>query len=133
MPMTEEEKDSEWCLIGNIVELRGSGEGGAEIKSGTTHFSGGTKVYCLPAQWGDGYNQIVVIGRHRGSKKYTTMIISSAWVTNLRAKVVYSPEVLRRIRTASFTSFETQELLPYKWDSKEKIEQHIILLNQINS
>ena len=129
--MTEHEKDSEWCLIGNIVDRRRYGEGGSEIKPGTKHFSGGTKIYCLPAQWGDGYNQVVVIGRHRGSKKYTTMIISSEWVTNLRAKVVYSPEVLRRIRTASFTSFD-KEPLPYKWESKEQIERHITLLNKIN-
>lgn len=85
------EAESQWCLVGNIVEESPYGEGGQEMRPGTKHFSGGTKVYCLPAQWGDGYDQIVVIGRHRRSKQFKTMITSSDWVTNWRAKVVYNP------------------------------------------
>jgi len=71
--------ESQWCLVGNIVAERPYGEGGDEKRPGTIHFSGGTKVYCLPAQWGDGYDQIIVIGRHRGSKRFNTMIVCSDW------------------------------------------------------
>jgi hypothetical protein len=59
-----------WCLVGNIVHERPCGEGGREIQQGTKHFSPGTEVYCLPTQWGDGYQRIIVIGRHRGSKRF---------------------------------------------------------------
>ena len=38
-----------------------------EVKLGTKHFSPGTKVYCAPGHWGDGGENIVVIGKHRGS------------------------------------------------------------------
>ena len=84
-----------WCLVGNIVEQRRFGEGGLIVKPGTKHFSPGTKVYCLPPQWGDGYEQIVVIGRHRGASRLCTMIVSFHHVTNWRAKLVYSPQVHR--------------------------------------
>jgi hypothetical protein len=111
--------DSQWCLVGNIVEKRPYGEGGQEVRPGTKHFSGGTKVYCLPAQWGDGYDQIMVIGRHRGSKQFKTMIISSEWVTNWRAKVVYNPEVLRRIKLAVSESWKRN------WQSQEEVESYV--------
>ena len=88
---------SQWCLIGNIVEKRPYGPGGAEVREGTKHFKGRAKVYCLPPQWGDGYEQIAVVGRHRNNNRYTRKIISSAWVTNWRAQVVYSPTVLHRL------------------------------------
>jgi len=114
-----EAPQSQWCLVGNIVEVRPYGEGGHELRPGTKHFSGGTKVYCLPAQWGDGYDQIIVIGRHRGSKHFKTMIVSADWVTNWRAKVVYNPEVLRRIKSATSESWKRN------WQSKEEVEMYV--------
>jgi hypothetical protein len=114
-----EAPESQWCLVGNIVDERPYGEGGTETRPGTKHFSGGTKVYCLPAQWGDGYDQIIVIGRHRGSKQFKTMIVSSDWVTNLRAKVVYNPEVLRRIKMA------TSELWKRNWQSQKEVDLYV--------
>lgn len=107
---------SQWCLVGNIVQDRPYGEGGQEHKHGTKHFAPGTKVYCLPAQWGDGYESIVVIGHHRGSKEWVTMVINSAWVTNWRAQVVYAPAVLRRIQAA------TNEAGQRNWTTKDEIE-----------
>ena len=115
--------DSQWCLVGNIVDERPCGPGGLEIKHGTKHFSPGTRVYCLPAQWGDGYEQIMVIGRHRGSKKFVTMVINSDWVENWRAKVVYNPEVLRRIRKA--VSDEGRA----NWESKDQVKQYLRSIN----
>ncbi|MFQ5568082.1 MAG: hypothetical protein ACE5G0_00320 [Rhodothermales bacterium] len=89
------EYESMWCLIGNVVDERPFGPGGKEKKKGTRHFSPGTKLYCHPPKWGDGYEQIYVTGRHRGSRQLVTMIIRADWVTNWRAKVVYSSAVLR--------------------------------------
>jgi len=73
--MSEQKKpavEGRWCLVGNIVRNRPFGEGGFTLKQGIKHFSPGTKVYCLPCEWGDGYEQIVVIGRRRGSHRFCT-------------------------------------------------------------
>lgn len=115
---------SQWCLVGNIVQKQPYGEGGQEQRSGTKHFAPGAKVYCLPAQWGDGYEKIVVIGRHRGSKEYVTMVIESAWVTNWRAKVVYEPAVLRCIQSA------TKEAWQRNWTSQDEVETYMAELAQ---
>jgi hypothetical protein len=55
--------------------------------------------------WGDGYANIKVVGRHRGSQRYVTMIIRSAWVRNWRAELVYSPTLI--------------DILSDKWDGSE--------------
>jgi hypothetical protein len=118
----DESRYSQWCLIGNIVEARLFGEGGKEFKSGTKHFPPGTKVYCFPALWGDGYEKVMVIGRHRGSHTFVTMIINSEWVTNWRAKVVYNPEVRRRLREATFTR---SEMKARTWSSIKEIDEYL--------
>src|SRR5262249_6465854 len=87
---------------------RPSGESRIETRKGTKHFSPGTKIYAFPAQWGDGYERIVVVGRHRGSKDFVTMVIKADWVTNWRAKVVHNPEVLRRLQEGVCRFWEPQ-------------------------
>ena len=94
-PDTSEPPEGRWCLVGNIVDWHRAGEGGVEPKQGTKHFSPGTKVYCLPRQWGAGYENIVVIGKHRGQRRMHRLVMSFRYVTNWRAKVVYSPAVHR--------------------------------------
>jgi hypothetical protein len=108
---------SQWCLVGNIIAVR-SFAVEHDLGSGTKHFSGGTKVYCLPAQWGDGYDRIIVIGRHHGSKQFVSMIIRSEWVCNWRAKVIYNPEIIRRIEETNVTN----------WKSKEQVNIYILFL-----
>ncbi len=81
-------------------------------------------MFCLPARWGDGYDQIVVIGRHRGSRRLVTMIISSLWVTNWRVKVVYDPAVLDRL--ANIEKVEGHS----NWKSKEEVEGFVQSLRQ---
>jgi hypothetical protein len=110
---------SQWCLVGNIIEPSSDDRDRQATPDGTKHFSGGTKVYCLPAQWGDGYNKIKVIGRHRGSKQFVTMIVSADRVANWRAKVVYDPEVLRRLA----------QIKP-NWQTKAEIEAYLESLIQ---
>ena len=118
----ENQISSQWCLVGNIKDKRPYGLNGHEERAGTKHYSAGTEVFCLPVQWGDGYEKIVVVGRHRGSKKFSKMIIRSDWITNWRAKVVYSPEVIRLLTQDGFRN----------WASEEEVKQHIEFLNQNN-
>ena len=74
-----------WCLVGNITEKHEYGEE-HEIKYGTKHFSRGTKVYLAPAQWGDGYENIVVIGMPRHQKKFIEVITRSKYIENYYAE-----------------------------------------------
>jgi hypothetical protein len=85
---------SVWCVVANVREQRPYGEGGRETRRGTKHFAPGTRVYCYPPLWGDGYEKIKAVGRHRGSRRYATMIVDSRWLTDWRARLVYSPTVI---------------------------------------
>lgn len=79
-----------WCLIGNVVRgVSPDGSGG-----GTKHFSAGTKLYCFPPQWGDGYRKILVLGRHRASSKLVEMVLDAGLIENWRVKLVYRPGVV---------------------------------------
>ena len=86
--------DFVWCLVGNIGGVRGT-KTDRDESSGTKHFSFGTKVFCLPPLWGDGYEKIVIIGKHRGARQSVMMIIPSERITNWRVQPIYEPEVLR--------------------------------------
>lgn len=112
---------SQWCLIGNIVQERPAGHGGLQIKRGTKHFAPGTKIYAFPVQWGDGYQRIIVVGRHLGSKAFVTMVINSEWVTNWRAKVVYNPEVLRRLQEGACRFWKK----PQNWKSEREVRKYL--------
>jgi len=114
---------SQWCLVGNVVWERPSGEGGKVFVHGTKHFAAGAKVYCLPVQW-SGYENIIVIGRHSGSHRFITLIMCSSYIENWRAKVVYNPEVLRRIHEA------TREPWSRNWESQELVETYVAFLTE---
>lgn len=101
-----------WCLIGNLRTETSHGPGGVEKRAGTSSFSPGAKLYCFPPQWGDGYENIKVVGHHRRTKKYVTVVTPSRHITNWRAKLVYSPEVIRRLHEHG-----------YPWQSREDVEE----------
>jgi hypothetical protein len=111
-------KDGEpchYCLVGNIVAEHELGEA-KEIHSGTRHFTPGTKVYCLPPQWGDGYEKAIVVGLCRKSRRWITVVMPTKHITNWRAKPVYSPKVIRRLREG-FDGFHSQ------WQSRKDVEK----------
>jgi hypothetical protein len=83
-----------WCVVANVTENRRYGAGGVETRRGLKHFSPGAKLYCFPPLWGDGYDKLKVVGRHRGSHQYVTMIVRSRWLTHWRVQLVYSPHVV---------------------------------------
>src|SRR5687768_6056376 len=87
---------TDWCLVGNIVDEHDFGEGG-ETRNGSKHFTPGTKVYCLPPQWGDGYEKAVVVGICRRTRRWITVVVPTALIRNWRSKVDYSPTVLERL------------------------------------
>jgi hypothetical protein len=74
-----------YCLVGNIVREREFGST-HELKLGTKHFTPGTKVYCLPPQWGDAYENVIVVGICRKSRRWITVVMPSKHITNWRGK-----------------------------------------------
>lgn len=104
-----------WCLVGNIVEKHPYGEE-HEIRYGSKHFSGGTKVYIAPAQWGDGMEKIVVLGLSRHSQNFVEVVISSKLVENFRLGKAYQPILLKRMDES-----------PYRWwDNSDNDREEII-------
>jgi hypothetical protein len=81
-------------VVANVTENRPYGPGGIETRRGLKHFSPGARVHCFPPLWGDGYEKVKVVGRHRGSHRYVTMIVPSRLLTRWRAQLVYSPHVV---------------------------------------
>ncbi len=113
------ENGHEWCwgLVGNIKLEREYGED-HEIKAGTKHFSGGSKVYIAPAQWGDGFDNVVVIGVPRYGKRYIEIITCSKYIENYRLKKVYKPEIIKLMcsskrRWWNDTDLDRKEIISY--------------------
>lgn len=86
-----------WCIVANVKDVDAFGEA-EKIRAGTKHFSSGAKVYCFPPAWGDGYQKIRVIGRHRSSHRYVKMVLPSKRLTRWRVKLVYSPYLISELK-----------------------------------
>ena len=98
-----------WCLVGNVVETREYGEGHEE-RNGVKRFSGGTKVYIAPAQWGDGFENVVVLGKPRGRKGgLIELVIRRKHIENYRLKKVFDPGVLRKINSSKHSWWENTD------------------------
>lgn len=106
-----------WALVGNIVDKHEYGES-HEIKYGTKHFSRGTKVYLAPAQWGDGYEMVVVIGLSRYGRKCIEVVTHFDYVENYRIQKVYKPAILKRMCGSQYrwwgdTEDDRKEIMGY--------------------
>ena len=117
--MTETTVPYIWCLVGNIIENRFYGENKL-IRKGTKKFTPNTKVYCFPALWGDGYEEIQVIGKLRGRKNLGIVITSSKYITNWRLQKVYNPYVIRTMTER--TGWDDSE------DTRKRIEAMLVWL-----
>ena len=113
------ERGHEWCwgLVGNIKQEREYGEE-HEIRKGTKRFSGGAKVYIAPVQWGDGGENVVVIGVPRYRKSNIEIITRSKYIENYRMKKVYKPEVINLMCASKHhwwndTDHDRREIIKY--------------------
>lgn len=74
-----------------------------------------------PSAMGDGYVDIKVIGRHRGSKQFVTLVTPARFITNWRAKVVYNPEVLGRIGQHAWKNRKEVETMVVVMQTRERL------------
>ncbi|MEV6237751.1 hypothetical protein [Lentzea sp. NPDC051838] len=95
-----------WCVVANVAA------------TDLVHFSPGTKLWVLPPQWGDGGQDVVVVGRHRGSPgPVSQMVVPRVHLTNFRVRGVYQPAVHRQLTKA----MKRKELR--QWESREEAEK----------
>jgi hypothetical protein len=93
-----------WCVVANTGE-------------DTKHFSAGTKVWVLPPQWGDGGEQLVVVGRHRGhGNRRIRLVLDRRHLTNFRVKPLYQQGIHDLLT-------KEVEVRPRLWESKEEAER----------
>lgn len=89
-----------WCPVANMTRERPYGVGSEITKRGSRHFAPGAKLYfhrVVGYSGRGGDPQVEVVGRHRGSHRYATMIVSLSWLENWRVDLVYSPHVAREL------------------------------------
>ncbi len=87
-----------WCLKANIWE------------EGTSRFRPGTKVYLFPPLWGDGYENIKVIGKDKETKKFIEIIVSYKKLGNFRVDKTSKPDIMSRLSGYFDDSEESKKL-----------------------
>lgn len=105
-----------WALVGNIVHEHEFGDN-CILRLGTKHFAPGAKVYCGKAFNGDGYENIVVIGKQRKSSKYIELIMSRFLIENFRLQKIYKPVILNKMAYPEGHSF---------WENTDEDKETII-------
>ncbi|MEU4923870.1 hypothetical protein AB0G29_31525 [Streptomyces parvus] len=95
--MTVETSGAEpmWLVAANVVRWRRYGDGGQELRPGTTSYRGGAKVYVVDTYPGMAHEQVTTIGRAR-TGRWITVDTGSRHLHTFRAKLAFAPAVLRR-------------------------------------
>lgn len=108
-----------WCVVANVLAETTHGEGGEDIQRGLKHFAPGAKVWVLPPQWGDGGENVVVVGRHRGRGhgRLARLVVGRHHLAEFRVRGIYSPAVLREL-SLPFADFAAR-----LWESEDAARQ----------
>ena len=87
-----------WAIHARVIGERPYGPKGQTTKRGIRKFNANQKVYLQNAYWGMGAVTVTMIGRYRGKHNYISCDVRTAYLTNFRARLVYSPTVIERIQ-----------------------------------
>jgi anti-sigma regulatory factor (Ser/Thr protein kinase) len=112
-----------FCVVANVAAETAAGEGGLEVRAGVRHFAAGAKVWVLPPQWGDGGDQVIVAGHHRGTRGrrgLARMVMPRRHLTGFRVQGVYSPAVIRAL-TRPLTELGSDHA-PRLWATRQQTE-----------
>ena len=110
-----------WAVVANVAEQTNHGADGDLKTSGTRHFSPGTKVWILPAEWGDGWDDALLVGRHRGSRRYVQMVVPLRHLREFRVEGVYSRAVMRELTKP----WDSERGRPLQWSSRAEAQEVI--------
>lgn len=97
-----------WGLVGNIVQTHEYGEE-HKILVGSKQFGPGAKVYIAPAQWGDGFENVCVIGKPRHRRGLIELVMPLRLIENLRLKRVFQPAALERMEKSQYRWWSDSE------------------------
>lgn len=90
-----DELEPRWMVVANLVRRRWVSPGG-DVRSGTKHFKPGAKLR-LVGDYAGMCQDVWAVGHSRGGRLIA--VVLRVWVlTNFRARVEYSPSVLRRVQ-----------------------------------
>ena len=85
-----------WCVVANIKHEIPYGEK-KELRNGTKHFSGKSKVIII--DWFPGpATHVVVIGQHRVSRRHIIVTMCVDAIENFRAKQIFKPKYLELLK-----------------------------------
>jgi hypothetical protein len=110
-----------FCVVANVARETESGEGGLNVRYGLRHFSGGTRLWALPPQWGDGGESLLVAGRHRGRRGgYVRMVVPRRHMENFRVRGIYNPALMRVLTAPGAPGGEVRF-----WEGREEAEKAV--------
>ncbi len=92
-----QEIESLWTVVANVVTERPFGPQGIETKLGTNLFAPKTKVYII--DWFAGMcESVTVVGLSRHPKKFIKTIVRVDMIENFRVKLCYEPKAIELIK-----------------------------------
>jgi hypothetical protein len=94
-------REFEWCIVGNIIDEHFWGEN-KEIRKGSKQFRPGAKVYCMPEFGGMAHESMRVLGKPRKQKRLINIVIRTQLIKNFRVQKVYNPKIQTEIGSHSF-------------------------------
>ncbi|MFN0165245.1 MAG: hypothetical protein ACKV22_02345 [Bryobacteraceae bacterium] len=115
--------DPIWCVAATVIEAQPLGD--SAVRTGAKHFRAGAKVYCFPALWGDGLENIQVIGHGRWKGRFVQVIVPSKRLTGFRVERVYSPWVRNRMKHHWHAGEESRRIAEdmVRWLGERRIEK----------
>jgi hypothetical protein len=110
-----------FCVVATVADWTAHGDGGTTLQRGLRHFAPGAKGWVLPAQWGDGGDSVIVVGRHRGTsgRRYVRMVIRRHHLAGFRVDAIYSPALIRTISRP----LKGRETGPAIWTCRDDAER----------
>lgn len=119
------EPEPVWCPTANVLRERAGGVSGVGIKRGTRLLAPGAKVFVFPHLWDshDAQAQLKVVGRHRGSHRYITLVLPARYLTGWRVELVYSPYVIRTF---------LREIMKQFWWPDQTVEENMVRLPRLS-
>lgn len=123
-------REFEWCIVGNIVDQHYWGEN-KEIRKGNKQFRPGAKVYCMPEFGGMAHESIRVLGKPRNQKRLINIVIPTRLIKNFRFQKVYNPKIQTEIASHIYYWNNRRSKTELK-DLRKMIEYLNTLTEEIN-
>lgn len=100
-----------WVVVANVARVVTRPDEEEIVHTGTKRFRNGAKVYVVAAYAGMCDN-VVVVGQHRRSRRWLTVVMPAKHLHGFRPNGIYSPSMLRRLDslpTSPAAQIKTQE------------------------